>query len=216
MNSPSYPVLYSFRRCPYAIRARTALLVASIKCEIREVILQDKPEAMLALSNKGTVPVLQLEDGRVIDESLDLMLWALEQSDPEHWLDADNDESRSLIEQNDKDFKDKLDRYKYFSRFPEHPQLYYRQQAEEFLNELEQRLADNNGAGLIDKRITLADVAIFPFIRQFAHVDYLWFNKSTYTKTGHWLESFEKSDLFLRVMQKYKLWTLNSNVEIFS
>ncbi len=203
MNKPHYPLLYSFRRCPYAIRSRMALAVAGISYELCEVNLRDKPPEMMAISARGTVPVLQLADGQVIDESLEVMFWALHQSDPEHWLDADEHESRSLIERNDFDFKDKLDRYKYHVRYPEHAQQVYRQQAEEFLLDLEQRLENNNGNGLITGRTTLADVAIFPFIRQFSRVDEQWFAQSPYVKLRCWLERFEKNELFLRVMKKH-------------
>ena len=127
------PVLYTFRRCPYAIRARMALEYASITCELREVKLSNKPPAMINISSKGTVPVLQLVDGRVIDESLDIMLWALGQTDPDHWLDLENNDGRLLIERNDKEFTQYLEQYKYFQRFPEHSQLYYREKAEIFI-----------------------------------------------------------------------------------
>jgi glutathione S-transferase len=210
-----YPVLYSFRRCPYAIRSRMALAAASIKCEMREVVLPDKPAEMLAISSKGTVPVLQFADGQVLDESMDIMYWALQQSDPEHWLDTNKDETQSLIEKNDFAFKDKLDRYKYFVSYPEYPQEYYRQQAEEYLVELEQRLKNNNEKGLIEERVRLADIAIFPFIRQFSRVDYDWFSNSAYTNLKQWLEKFEQASLFKSVMTKYKPWVTGGNTEYF-
>ena len=215
MNKLSLPVLYSFRRCPYAIRSRMALAAAGIKCELREVVLRDKAPEILAISSKGTVPVLQLADGQVIDESLDVMLWALDQSDPENWLDTNEDETRLLIEQNDFDFKDRLDHYKYYVNYPERPQRHYRQQAEEFLMDLERRLVKNNGTGLIDKRVTLADVSIFPFIRQFARVDYDWFSNSAYVNLLQWLEKFEQGSLFNSVMTKYEPWTVGSNTVFF-
>ncbi len=134
------PVLYTFRRCPYAIRARMALEYASITCELREVKLSNKPPAMINISSKGTVPVLQLVDGRVIDESLDIMLWALGQTDPDHWLDLEKNDGRSLIDVNDQEFTQYLDQYKYFKRYPEHSQLYYREKAEKFIVVLETNL----------------------------------------------------------------------------
>lgn len=215
MDNSDYPVLYSFRRCPYAMRGRMAILAAGVKCQMREVLLSDKPDEMLAISNKGTVPVLQLTDGRIIDESLDVMYWALQQSDPDQWLKTDKEETRALIEHNDFDFKDKLDRYKYFVRYPEHSQKHYREQAEEFLDELEKRLKENKGVGLMDKRLSLADIAIFPFIRQFSRVDYDWFDNSPYLKIRKWLKRLEESNRFQHVMKKYELWTSASKIEFF-
>lgn len=133
------PILYSFRRCPYAIRARMAIIYASIPVEIREVELKNKPEDMLAISPKGTVPVLEITNGAVIEESLDIMRWALAQHDLEHWLRFSNEAGR-LIKWNDGDFKYYLDRYKYADRFPDFSQENYRKQAEVFLTELEARL----------------------------------------------------------------------------
>jgi len=206
------PVLYTFRRCPYAIRARMALEYASITCELREVKLSNKPQAMINLSHKGTVPVLLLTDGSVIDESLDIMVWALEQADPDGWLDVEQNDSRLLIEKNDQVFTQHLEQYKYFQRFPEHSQLYYREQAEEFIGLLETNLQEHQGIGLISNRQTLADVAIFPFIRQFAHVDWEWFAKSQYKNLISWLVKFEESELFLAVMDKHKPWQENDDV----
>ena len=208
----TYPVLYTFRRCPYAIRARMALKYASIEYELREVILSNKPETMIILSNKGTVPVLQLTDGKIIDESLDVMLWALQQSDPDNWLNVETQNSRILIENNDNGFKFYLDRYKYFQRFPEESQLHYRENAEEFIKLLETRLQKNDGIGFVTGSISLADVAIFPFVRQFAHVDWEWFSNSQYKYLISWLLRFEESDLFLSVMKKYKPWQENQDV----
>ncbi len=206
------PVLYTFRRCPYAIRARMALEYASITCELREVKLSNKPPAMINISNKGTVPVLQLVDGRVIDESLDIMLWALGQTDPDHWLDLEKNDGRSLIDVNDQEFTQYLDQYKYFKRYPEHSQLYYREKAEKFIVVLETNLQEHQGIGLVSIRQTLADVAIFPFIRQFAHVDWEWFSNSQYKNLISWLVKFEESELFLAVMDKYKPWQENDDV----
>jgi glutathione S-transferase len=189
-----------------------ALEYASISCELREVKLSNKPKAMINLSHKGTVPVLQLMDGSVIDESLDIMLWALEQADPEHWLDEEQNDSRLLIEKNDQEFTQHLEQYKYFQRFPEHSQLYYREKAEEFIGVLETNLQEHEGIGLVSNRLTLADVAIFPFIRQFAHVDWEWFSNSQYRNLISWLVNFEESELFLAVMNKCKPWQENDDV----
>ncbi len=208
------PVLYSFRRCPYAIRARMALEYASITCELREVKLSNKPQAMINLSHKGTVPVLQLMDGSVIDESLDIMLWALEQTDPDHWLDVENNDSRLLIDKNDQEFTQDLEQYKYFQRFPEYSQLYHREQAEEFIRLLETNLQKHQGIGLVSNQQTLTDVAIFPFIRQFAHVDWQWFSNSQYKNLISWLVKFEESELFLAVMNKQEPWQENEDVAL--
>jgi glutathione S-transferase len=199
----SLPILYSFRRCPYAIRARLAIAYAGIPVEIREVHLKYKPEHMLAISPKGTVPVLQLPDGKVIDESLDIMHWALAQHDPEHWLDAVQD-VETLIQWNDGDFKFYLDRYKYADRYPEFAASYYRSQGEQFLAELESKLSQNPYLG--SSHFSIADAAIFPFIRQFAAVDDQWFLSSEYRHLINWLNRLVISDLFGLVMVKYPIW----------
>jgi len=208
----SHPVLYSFRRCPYAIRARMALKYASITCELREIALRNKPKEMISISKKGTVPVLQLINGEVIDESLDIMLWALQRADPDNWLNIEHQDAMLLIEKNDNQFTQYLDRYKYFQRYPGKPQIYYRERAEEWIKLLETNLKEHHGIGLVSNHISLADVAIFPFIRQFAHVDWEWFSNSQYKNLISWLLKFEESELFLAVMKKYKLWQENNDV----
>ncbi len=208
------PVLYSFRRCPYAIRARMALEYASINCELREVKLSNKPQTMINISNKGTVPVLQLTDGSVIDESLDIMLWALEQTDPDQWLGVEQKNTLLLIEKYDQEFTQYLDQYKYFQRYPEHSQLYYREKAEIFIELLETNLQEHGGIALVSNRVTLVDVAIFPFIRQFAHVDWEWFSNSQYKNLISWLLKFEESELFLAVMNKQEPWQENEDVAL--
>lgn len=198
------PILYSFRRCPYAIRARMAIAYASITLEMREVALANKPAAMLAISPKGTVPVLQLSD-RVIDESIEVMRWALSQSDPENWLAVDSQQEQStLIEENDNEFKGWLDKYKYWDRYPEQSQQDYRIKAENFLSTLELRLQQNSY--LFGDNICIADIAIFPFIRQFAFVDKPWFDDADYPLVQRWLNQFLQSKLFEQVMEKHALW----------
>lgn len=198
------PILYSFRRCPYAIRARMAIAYASITLEMREVALANKPAAMLAISPKGTVPVLQLSD-RVIDESIEVMRWALSQSDPENWLAVDTQQEQStLIEENDNEFKGWLDKYKYWGRYPEQSQQDYRIKAENFLSALELRLQQNSY--LLGDNICMADIAIFPFIRQFAFVDKSWFDDADYPLVQRWLNQFLQSKLFEQVMEKHALW----------
>ena len=197
------PVLYSFRRCPYAIRARMALFNSDIKIEIREVSLKNKPQAMLDLSKKGTVPVLFFDD-QIIDESLDIMLWALANNDPDNWCsqysETEKKHAMQLIRQNDEEFKVWLDKYKYADRHPEFSQEYYRQNCENFLQILETTLQSNTY--LMSENITLADIATFPFIRQFAMVDKSWFDHCSYPAVRHWLNSFLDSALFIRVMAK--------------
>ena len=207
------PVLYSFRRCPYAIRARICLHYASITVELREVFLADKPEAMLALSSKGTVPVLQLAD-HVLDESIDLMYWALSQSDPDDWLRQElQQQTLSLIEENDGSFKTHLDHYKYWDRYPAEPQAFYRQQAEQFLGRLEGLLETNSF--LLTDAPTVADIAIFPFIRQFAFVDKHWFDQAPYGHLQRWLDYFLNSRLFTATMDKSPAWQPGDKPKLF-
>ncbi|MGB2359845.1 MAG: glutathione S-transferase [Porticoccaceae bacterium] len=207
------PVLYSFRRCPYAIRARMSLHCASITVELREVFLANKPEAMLALSSKGTVPVLQLAD-QVLDESLDVMRWALGQSDPENWLRQElQDQTAALIETNDGPFKVYLDHYKYWDRYPAESQETYRERAEEFLTQLESLLTANTF--LLASRPTMADIAIFPFIRQFAFVDKPWFDQSPYSQLKHWLDYFLNSPHFMGSMKKMPAWQPGDSSQLF-
>jgi len=198
-NLVETPLLYSFRRCPYAIRARMAIAYADISVAIREVVLSNKPEHLLLISPKGTVPVLQLADGVVIEESLEIMQWALAQNDPEHWLASGTDAER-LVRLNDAEFKYYLDRYKYADRYPNYSQAYYRLQAEGFLIELETRLS--KFSYLCGGSLSIADVAIFPFIRQFASVEPEWFQNSAYDALKKWLELRLSTDLFARVMAK--------------
>ncbi len=202
----TYPVLYSFRRCPYAMRARLAIFKANIKCELREVVLKDKPESMLLLSDKGTVPVLLTPDKKVIEQSSEVMHWALNQNDPDKWLDEDASQSQNLIDYNDNEFKHYLDRYKYHVGYPEHSQEYYRDNAETFLKLLEKKLSENKGAALLGNRISFADIAVFPFIRQFAMVDFDWFKASQYDCLKKWFSNIEQSDLFQGCMKKYEQW----------
>jgi len=201
------PILYSFRRCPYAIRARMAIKYCGISVELREVILSSKPDEMIAASPKGTVPVLILPDGTVIDESYDIMCWGLAINDPENWLPGNEilrQKMDELIGINDGAFKEHLDKYKYAARFPEHSAEYYRQQAEGQLQMLENLLGESSF--LLGNNMTMADVAIFPFIRQFAFVDKNWFDQCQYKQLQTWLEKILNMQLFLDVMKKYPQW----------
>ena len=190
-------VLYSFRRCPYAMRARMALRYSGVPLSIVEVSLKAKPAEMLAASPKATVPVLVCADGSVIEQSLDIMHWALARHDPDNWLQPG---CAALIEENDTRFKGLLDRYKYAIRYPEHPMEYYRAQGAEFLQRLEDVLA--RSAYLAGPALSLADVALAPFVRQFAHVDRDWFEQAPYPRLNAWLEQFLASELFSSVMRK--------------
>jgi glutathione S-transferase len=197
------PVLYSFRRCPYAIRARMAICAAGVPVQLREVLLKNKPVALIEASAKATVPVLVLADGRVIDESLAVIDWALEQHDPEGWADT-TAETEALISQCDGSFKGWLDQYKYADRYPGHSPEYYREQAEVFIAGLEQRLAQQQYLG--GATATRADVAVFPFVRQFAGVDPGWWQGAAYPEVRRWLSDWLASQAFTQVMAKYPPW----------
>ena len=201
------PILYSFRRCPFAIRARFAIDVSGRRCALREVVLRDKPDAMLAASPKGTVPVLVKPDGEVLDESVDVMLWALSAADPEGWLApprGDCPQMLALIDRNDSEFKHHLDRYKYASRFPDEDAGEHRRAGADFLDELERRLVDTGY--LFGSAPALADVALAPFVRQFAIADREWFVARDWPALQSWLAGFESSPRFERVMAKRPPW----------
>ena len=200
------PILYSFRRCPYAIRARLALWQAGVVVALREVVLRDKPAHLLEISPKGTVPVLRLPDGRVLEESLDIMLWALRQNDPDGWLTAgDGAEQAALISRNDVDFKPLLDRYKYAERFPEKPAVAWRKAAiTAHLADLETRLTGQ--AYLFGDTPSLADAALLPFVRQFAAVDPAWFDTAPLPALRRWLNAWLDSPLFAAVMVRHRTW----------
>jgi len=227
------PVFYSFRRCPYAMRARLAIAASGQQCELREVVLRDKPPALIAASPKGTVPVLVLPDGRVIDQSLDIMRWALDRQDAEGWLPQSADEQAktdALIAACDGDFKRHLDRYKYPNRYvapadhaaladtgvdqpPTHASavdvegftLAHRTAGAAFVQRLEAQL-DRSKPCLLGDRWSLADAAILPFIRQFAATDQAWFDAQAWPAVQGWLADFVQSARYLAVMDKYPRW----------
>ena len=199
------PVLYSYRRCPYAMRARMALKYASIVVDVHEITLSAKPSELLSVSPKGTVPVLVLQDQatskqQVLEQSLDIMDWALQQQDVDGWLAADKQLAQQLIAENDTSFKQALDKYKYAIRFPEQSSSTYRAQAEVFLYKLECQLSQSTF--LLSDQVSLADIAIFPFVRQFSGVDIHWFEQAAYPKVKAWLNTLVASALFVSVMQK--------------
>ena len=201
------PTLYSFRRCPYAMRARLAVLVSGVKCELREIVLRDKAPEFLAASPKGTVPVVVTAAGEVIEQSLDVMHWALGQNDPEHWLSPEGgnrEEMDQLIAACDGPFKDSLDRYKYANRYDGVDPIEARTNAAAYLAGIESRLAAS--PWLFGAAPRLADMAILPFVRQFAFVDKPWFDGCEWPGVHRWLEAFLASDRFQAIMSKYPKW----------
>lgn len=195
----SAPVLWSFRRCPYAIRARLAVRCSGVQVELREIVLRDKPPEFLAASPSATVPCLVTPAG-VIDESLDIMRWALGQNDPENWLNMPP-EGFDWITRCDGPFKHALDRVKYASRYPEDDPEQHLIAARAFFDDLESRLD-----AWIFARPTLADMAILPFVRQFAHIDKAWFDAQPWPRVQDWLARFMASDAFAAVMPKFPRW----------
>ena len=214
--SSALPVLYSFRRCPYAMRARFALLASGTRCELREVVLRDKPAALLAASPKATVPVLVLPDGQVIDQSLEIMQWALARHDPQAWLQPPKETPAAmlaLIAQCDGAFKQQLDRYKYPNRFEGVDASQQRAEGAVFLQTLNARLAATSH--LFGDRPTLADMAIAPFVRQFAQVDADWFASQPWPALAQWLAALTASETWLAATQKYPPWVPGAARQLF-
>ena len=210
--TPANPyLLYSFRRCPYAMRARMALAYSNVGVQIQDILLKDKPQSMLDASPKGTVPVLIIHDkssnhDSVIDESIDIMFWSLSKADPDNWYFGLTDNQQQIITQLicefDNNFKPLLDKYKYANRYPELSEAQYRDKALMYLEKLNQLLEESQY--LISKQLSLADIAIFPFIRQFAFVNKRWFDDAPYPKLQQWLKKHIESDLFQLIMEKSK------------
>jgi len=197
------------------MRARLGLLFAERPVVLREVTLKDKPAQMLVISPKGTVPVLQLLDGSVIEESAEIMTWALEQNDPQGLFDESVlSQANTLIARNDNEFKQWLDRYKYADRHPEMTQTEYRQQGEVFLQDLEALL--NKNTYLLGNSVTIADIGIMPFVRQFAHVDRDVFYGLPYPKLQLWLQHWLEHPLFIEAMTKFQPWQEGDEVVVFS
>ena len=203
------PILYSFRRCPYAIRARLAIYSAGIELELREVLLRDKAPKFLEVSKSKTVPCLQTND-YILDESLEIMIWALNINDPKNWL-RETDKSLELIATCDGPFKNALDRTKYPNRYPDESAVENRVLASNFLDFIENQLSPC----LFGENFNLADIAILPFVRQFAHIDFDWFLSQPWPKTAEWLENFKSSEMFKSVMKKYPKWEENDPVTLF-
>ena len=213
LTSP-YPHLYSFRRCPYAMRARLGLLFAGLQVELREITLKNKPPQMLVISPKGTVPVLQLLNGTVIEESREIMTWALEQQDAQGLLAAQTlPQANALIDKNDNEFKYWLDRYKYADRHLDMSQAEYRQRGEAFLQMLEELLIKN--PYLLGESITIADIGIMPFVRQFSHVNRKVFYDLPYPNLQRWLQDWLNHPLFLQAMTKFAPWQEKDDVVVF-
>ena len=190
------------------MRSRLALVYSNISYEHREILLKERPSELYSISPKGTVPVLQLQDGTVIDESIDVMKWALAQSDPECWYTDKIVEQNSLIALNDDEYKKRLDMYKYHERFPEGSYDEFQNAVGEILKTYESILSKSSY--LCGDKVTLADMALFPFIRQGAHVDLVWFN-SQFPTLSTWLIMFKESELFETIMKKYALWKSGEN-----
>jgi len=203
------PILYSFRRCPYAMRARMALILASKECELREILLKNKPDEMLEISSKGTVPVLQFTN-KVLDESLDIISWAMESPVPNvhTYSDLEKSLSMDLIHLFDSKFKHHLDRYKYSSRYGVDPED-HQEECKVILENLEDKI--NPQPWIFGKEVSLLDISILPFIRQCKIANPDWFFSQSFVKVIDLLNYFENSDLFIRAMQKYELWDPKKN-----
>lgn len=210
--SAALPVLYSFRRCPYAVRARLAIAVSGQACELREVVLRDKPPELLAASPKATVPVLVLPGGQVLAQSLDIMRWALQRNDPAYWLAppvGSLDAMLVLITRFDEGFKPHLDRYKYPGRYPGVIAQDHRNEGAVYLLQLEDRLSTGQ-SHLFGDRLSLADAALAPFVRQFAQTDSTWFDAQPWPRLQAWLAAFIGSDRYAQTMQKFPQWVTGS------
>jgi len=212
-----YPVLWSFRRCPYAMRARLAIAAGRSRVWLREILLRDKPDAFIAASPKATVPVLVLPDGAVIEESRDIMIWALQNSDPQGWLSVwQNDQPfcTRFLDHLDGPFKQHLDHYKYASRFAAEVGEESRRMGAEFLAEIDQKLAAGSGF-LSGPSFGLLDAATLPFVRQFRGVDANWFDHRDWPALHHWLGMFLASEHFAAVMHKYPPWHVGDSALLF-
>ncbi len=207
-QTDNLPILYSLQNCPYAMRARLALLLSEQTIIIRAISLKDKPQTMLAASPKGTVPVLILADGTVIDQSLDIMLWALKQSDPYNLLAQHHPDNQReiirLIQRGDEEFKHPLEQYRAAKRYHRDSEIKWRQQCEVFIEELEQRLAATGF--FVTDSASLADYSLIAFMRQFGRVDRQWFATAPYPKVKAWLTRQLQSQLYARMMTKHQLW----------
>ena len=209
-TNSKYPILYTFRRCPYAMRARFAIRSSKIIVEVREIKLQEKPCEFLKSSPKGTVPVLVTNSGEVLEESFDIINWALNKNDPDKWLakgKLENQEIKKILDDLENKFKPNLDKYKYPSRFPDIDPYLYRDKNLYFLKKLNSYLENNKSLNC--EYLTLLDYAIFPFIRQFRNVDQEWFNKLNFCFLNNWINQIIDSEDFSSIMKKFKKWEPN-------
>ena len=209
-NNIKYPILYTFRRCPYAMRARLAIRSSKIIVEIREIKLQEKPFEFLKLSPKGTVPVLIANSGEVLEESLDIIYWALNKNDPHKWLakgKLENQEIIKLLDDLENKFKPNLDKYKYPSRFSGVDQFFHRDKNLCFLKKLNCYLENNKSLNC--EHLSLLDYTIFPFVRQFRNVDQDWFDKLNFIFLNKWINQIIDSKDFSSIMKKFKKWEPN-------
>ena len=211
-TTKTYPILYSLRNCPYAMRARIAIFKSKQTVQLRDLVLSNKPEEMLIVSPKGTVPVVVLADGRVIEESLDVMLWALEQADPEHWLHMP-EKGYDWISRGDGPFKQALDHTKYAVRFPDLDHTQELGHATEFLQDLNDQIAGFDW--MFGANCTFADMALLPFVRQFANIDRIWFNQKNWPHLHRWLDKFLATDRFTEIMLQYERWHTGDSATIF-
>jgi glutathione S-transferase len=206
------PILYSLQNCPYAMRARIALLLAEQTIIVRAITLKNKPQDMLNASPKAEVPVLILPNGTVIEQSLDIMIWALAQNDPANLLPRDqpaiSHQILELIKRGDDEFKHPLEQYRAGKRYHLDTEVYWREQCEMFIQELEQRLT--NTGFFVGEQTSIADYAFIPFMRQFGRVDRKWFSQAPYPKFKAWLATQLQSRLYATMMTKHPLWTFNS------
>ena len=195
------PLLFSYRRCPYAMRARMALLSCGTDFDIFEISLKDKPKQMIEISPKGTVPVFIYKD-LVLDESIDIMNWATEQKNNTSIKINPNNLAiiKTLIKINDGEFKNKLDLYKYTSNKEASLKIRYRKECEVYIRNINERLETHKY--LLSNKFGYLDMAIFPFIRQFFNVDLKWFEEASYNNLNNWVERISISDLFIQVMKK--------------
>lgn len=208
------PILYSLQNCPYAMRARIALLLAEQTIIVRAITLKDKPQAMLNASPKGEVPVLILPNGTVIEQSYDIMLWALQQNDSANLLHRDvpefSQQILQLIERGDNEFKHPLEQYRAAKRYHQDSEIQWRQQCEIFIEDIEYNL--NQSGYFVGNQLSLADYAFIPFMRQFGRVDRKWFAQAPYPKFKTWLSTQLQSRLYARMMTKHPLWDNNSAI----
>ena len=197
------PVLYTFRRCPYAMRARLALYYSKINYEHREISLKNRPIELYNISSKGTVPVLELQTGKVIDESFEIMKWAISLNDPKKWFYNSKEKQLEAIFVNDFHFKKWLDKYKYHVRYPDYEKSFYRSKCEKILDKYEKILMSSDN--LFGNQISLGDIALLPFVRQFANVDINRFNE-IFVNLSNWLEQLVQLDIFNNMMKKFDIW----------